>query len=211
MNVVHTCLLAQLHPALCHPMGCSPPAPLSTGLSRQEYWSRLPSPPPGELPNPGIKPTSIMCPALAGRFFTIWGPREASLKRLINPQNSDYLRIQTLEFSSVSFFSLLLYFIFWTVFSSVQFSSVTQSCPTLCDPMNHRHARPPCPSPTPGVYSNSCSLSQWCHPAISSSVVPFCSCPQPLPAIVHTAYNSTVWGVQFSGFQYIYKIVLCLP
>ena len=45
-----------------------------------------------------------------------------------------------------------------------------------------QHSRPPCPSPTPGVYSNSCPLSQWCHPAISSSVVPFSSCPQPLPA-----------------------------
>ena len=45
-----------------------------------------------------------------------------------------------------------------------------------------QHARPPCPSPTPGVYSNSCSSSQWCHPAISASVVPFSSCPQPLPA-----------------------------
>ena len=45
-----------------------------------------------------------------------------------------------------------------------------------------QHARPPCPSPTPGVYSNSCPLSQWCHPAISSSVVPFSSCPQSLPA-----------------------------
>ena len=42
--------------------------------------------------------------------------------------------------------------------------------------------RPPCPSPTPGVYSNSCPLSQWCHPVISSSVVPFSSCPQSLPA-----------------------------
>ena len=60
-------------------------------------------------------------------------------------------------------------------FSSVQF---TQSCPTLCNPMN-QHARPPCPSPTPGVHSNSCPLSQWCHPAISSSVVPFSSCLQP--------------------------------
>ena len=43
------------------------------------------------------------------------------------------------------------------------------------------HARPPCPSPTPGVHSNSCPLSWWCHPAISSSVIPF-SCPQSLPA-----------------------------
>ena len=49
----------------------------------------------------------------------------------------------------------------------------------LCDPMN-QHARPPCPSQTPGVYSNSCPSSRWCHPAISSSVVPFSSCPQSL-------------------------------
>ena len=52
-----------------------------------------------------------------------------------------------------------------------QFSSVAQSCLTLCDPM--QHARPPCPSPTPGAYTNSCLLSLWCHPTISSSVVPF--------------------------------------
>ena len=45
-----------------------------------------------------------------------------------------------------------------------------------------QHTRPPCPSPTPGVYSNSCPLSQWCHPIISSSVVPFSSCPQSSPA-----------------------------
>ena len=46
-----------------------------------------------------------------------------------------------------------------------------------------QHARLPCPSPTPGVYSNSCPLSQWCHPTISSSVVPFSSCPQIPPSI----------------------------
>ena len=62
---------------------------------------------------------------------------------------------------------------------SVQFSSVAQSCPTLCDPMN---ARPPCPSPTPGVHPNPCPLSRWCHPNISSSVVPFSFCPQSFPA-----------------------------
>ena len=45
-----------------------------------------------------------------------------------------------------------------------------------------QHTRPPCPSPTPGVHSNSCPSSQWCHPAISSSVVPSSSCPQSLPA-----------------------------
>ena len=66
--------------------------------------------------------------------------------------------------------------------NSVQFSSVTQSCLTLCDPMNCSTPGLPCPSPTPGVYSNSCPLSQWHHSAISSSVVPFSSCPQSLPA-----------------------------
>ena len=49
-------------------------------------------------------------------------------------------------------------------------------------PQEPQHTRPPCPSPTPGVYSNSCPSSQWCHPAISSSVIPFSSCPQSLPA-----------------------------
>ena len=49
-------------------------------------------------------------------------------------------------------------------------------------PQESQHARPPCPSPSPGVYSNSCPSSWWCHPAISSSVVSFSSCPQPLPA-----------------------------
>ena len=48
-------------------------------------------------------------------------------------------------------------------------------------PHELQHARPPCPSPTPGVHSDSCPSSQWCHPAISFSVVPFSSCPQSLP------------------------------
>ena len=49
-------------------------------------------------------------------------------------------------------------------------------------PHESQHVRPPCPSSTPGIHSNSCPSSQWCHPAISSSVVPFSSCPQSLPA-----------------------------
>ena len=60
----------------------------------------------------------------------------------------------------------------------VLFSSVAQSCPSLCEPHGLQHVRPPCPSPTPGVYSDSCPLSRWCHPTISSSVVPFSSCLQ---------------------------------
>ena len=61
-----------------------------------------------------------------------------------------------------------------SVKSPFQFSSVTQSCPTLW-PHGLQHARPPCLSPTAGVCSNSCPLSRWCHPTISSSVVPFSS------------------------------------
>ena len=49
-------------------------------------------------------------------------------------------------------------------------------------PLESRHASVPCPSPTPGVYPNSCPSSQWCHPMISSSVIPFSPCPQSLPA-----------------------------
>ena len=65
-------------------------------------------------------------------------------------------------------------------FSSVQFSSSVMS--NSLQPHESQHARPPCPSPTPGVHSNSSPSSWWCHPAISSSVVPFSSCPQSLPA-----------------------------
>ena len=66
-------------------------------------------------------------------------------------------------------------------FSLVQFNSVAQSCPTL-QSRESQHARPPCPTPTPGVHSDSRPLSRWCHPAISSSVVPFSSCRQSLLA-----------------------------
>ena len=82
----------------------------------------------------------------------------------------------------------------------MQFSLVAQSCPTLCDPMNHKHARPPCPSPTPGIYPNSCPSNRWCHPAISSSVVPFSSCPQSLPASGSFPMSQLfTWGGQSIG------------
>ena len=66
---------------------------------------------------------------------------------------------------------------------SVQFSAVQHSVMSdSLQPHGPQHARPPCPSPTPRVYPNSCSLSQWCHPTISSSVVSFSSCLQSFPA-----------------------------
>ena len=69
--------------------------------------------------------------------------------------------------------------------NSGAFSSVQFSCLVVYDslrPHELQHARPPCPSPTPRVHSNLCPSSLWCHPAISSSVIPFFSCPQSLPA-----------------------------
>ena len=67
-------------------------------------------------------------------------------------------------------------------------------------PHESQHARPPRPSPTPGVHSNSCPSSQWCHPAISSSVVPFSSCPQSLSASESFPMSQLfTWGVQSIG------------
>ena len=67
-------------------------------------------------------------------------------------------------------------------------------------PQESQHARPPCPSPTPRAYSNSCPSSWWCHPAISSSVVPFSSCPQSLPASGSFPVSQRfTWGGQSIG------------
>ena len=63
-----------------------------------------------------------------------------------------------------------------------------------------QHARPPCPSPTPGVHWDSCPSSQWCHPAISSSVIPFSSCLQSLPASESFPMSQLfAWGGQSTG------------
>ena len=84
------------------------------------------------------------------------------------------------------------------IISSLQFS-----CSAMSDslrPHVSQHARPPCPSSTSGVHSNSCPLSQWCHPAISSSVIPFSSCPQSLPASVSFPVSQLfAWGGQGIG------------
>ena len=67
-------------------------------------------------------------------------------------------------------------------------------------PHELQHARPPCPSPSPGVHSNSRPSSRWCHPAFTSSVVPFSSCPQSLPASESFAMSQLfAWGGQSTG------------
>ena len=70
----------------------------------------------------------------------------------------------------------------WRKCSCYCFCSITQFCLILCNPHRLQHARFPCPSPSPRVYSNSCPLGQCCHPTISSSVTPFSSCLLSFPA-----------------------------
>ena len=82
----------------------------------------------------------------------------------------------------VLYLSMCMCVCIYSHYEMIQFSSVGQSFLTLCDPHGLLHARPPCPSPIPRVYSNSCPLSRWCHPTISSSVIPFSSHLQSFPA-----------------------------
>ena len=81
--------------------------------------------------------------------------------------------------------------------------AVQFSCSVVSDslwPHESQHVRPPCPSPTPGVHSDSCPSSQWCHPAISSSVIPFSSCPQSLLASESFPMSKLfAWGGQITG------------
>ena len=88
------------------------------------------------------------------------------------------------------------------IFNFISYS-VHFSCSVVSDslqPHKSQHARPPCSSPAPWVHSDSCPSSQWCHPAISSSVVPFSSCSQSLPASESSPMSQLfVWGGQSTG------------
>ena len=109
-----------------------------------------------------------------------------------------------------AYFSLVLYPVFRpTLKCLVQFSSVQFSRSVVSDflrPHESLLTRPPCTSPTPRVHSDSHSSSQWCHPAISSSVVPFSSCPQSLPASESFPMSQLFpWGSQSTGVSALLK------
>ena len=107
---------------------------------------------------------------------------------------------QTKLMSTTHFLSTKVLFplIDYAQFSSVQFSRSVMS--NSLRPRGLQHARPPCSSPSPGVHSNSCPLSQWWYPAISSSVVPFSSCPQSFPASESFPMSQLfAWGGQSIG------------
>ena len=144
-------------------------APQSMGLSRQEYWSRLPCPLPRDLPDPGLELMSLISSALASEFF-----------------------------STSTAWKVSVYFRHIVVSNSLW-------------PHRLQHTRLPCPSPTPRPYSNSCPSSPWCHPTISSSVVPFFSCLQSFPTSgsfqmsqFSTSGGQSI-GVSASVFQWILR------
>ena len=92
------------------------------------------------------------------------------------------------------------------MFSSVQFNHSVVS--NSLRSHESQHARPPCPSPTPRVHSNSCPLNRWCHPAISSSVVSFSSCPQSLPASGSFPMSQLfTWGGQRIGVSALASVL----
>ena len=120
-------------------------------FSRSEYWSGLPVPSSGDIPDQGIEPGS---PAL----------------------QANSLRFEPLASQSNQFDHELGSLRFYTYVVQLLSHVWLQQSHGLQD------MRLPCPSPSPGACSNSCTLSRWCHPTISSSVVPFSSCLQSFPA-----------------------------
>ena len=114
----------------------------------------------------------------------------------LNDKNTErYANVSHYNFFCIN--SMILCFIF-LMLGSVQFSHSVVS--NSLRPHESQHTRPPCPTPTPGVHPDSRPLSQWCHPAISSSVVSFSSCPQSLPTSESFPVSQLfAWGGQSTG------------
>ena len=99
---------------------------------------------------------------------------------IILSHHSNFNTALPLWWGELNWMRLLTQSYYWVQFSSVQFSCSVGSNVWWLHAL--QHARPPCPSPVPGACSNSCLSSRWCHPTISSSVIPFSSCLQSFPA-----------------------------
>ena len=138
-----------------------------------------------------------------------------SIASIVSHWNANWFLIKR-QFGSQSKKSLYRYLFLkllplHTPVSSVQFSSVQFSRPVVSNslrPHESQHARSPCPSPTPGVHSNSRPSSRRCHPATSSSVVPFSSCPQSLPASGSFPMSQLfTWGGQSIGVSALASVL----
>ena len=107
-------------------------------------------------------------------------------------------------------FSAYIEIIIWSLVFILSMLSVQFSCSVMSDSLRShelQHARPPCPSPTPGVYPNSCPSSRWCHPAISSSVVPFSPAPNPSQHQGLFQWVNSAWGGQSIGVSALASVL----
>ena len=165
----------QFCPTLCYPMDCSLSGSSVHGIfqARLLEWIVI------SLSRGSSQPRNwTQVSHTAGRLFTVWATRQAHL-----------------------------IICWWTLrllpclgYCSVQFSHSVVSDSLW--PHESQHAKPPCPLPTPGVHSDSRPSSQWCHAAISSSVIPFSSCPQSLPASESFPMSQLFsWGGQSTGIS----------
>ena len=157
------------------------------GFSRQENWRGLPCPHTGDLFNPGIKP---MSPTLQAESLLSEPPgKPKNTGRVVYPfsRGSSQPRNQTRVSSIAGRFvtnGTTKETPIGTYCSIIYCCSVTKSCPLWpLWPQGLQCSSLPWPSLSPRVWSNSCPLSQWCHPTIPSSVTPFSSCPQYFPAL----------------------------
>ena len=190
------------------------------GFSRQEYWNGLPFPSPGggkgkETINKTF--TRIFRESIYSVLQELWLSTSLSAIRKFLSNFLCWISSHLLENHPLPRgnhltqkhqdyqFSCYHLCTSWACivhlgfqFSSVQFSHSVMS--NSLQPHELQHARPPCPTPTPGVHSNSCPSSRWCHPAISSSVIPFSSCPQPLRESESFPMSQLfTWGGQSTG------------
>ena len=190
-------LVAQLCPTLWDPMACSAPGSSVHGILQAQILECVAISCSRE-PSQSRDQTQVF--HMAGIFFTIWATRRnttdlgagilfsrASQVALVvknppanagDPRDAGSIPRETpwrRKWQPTPVFSSVQ-------FCSDQFSRLVMSDSDSLQPQGLQHTRPPCPSSTPGVYSNSCPFSRWCHLTISSSVIPFSSCLQSFPA-----------------------------
>ena len=153
-------------------------------FSRPEYWSGQPFPSPGDLPNPGIKPRSPVLqidslPAEPQRkliHHSVYKNNDAQkhstiINHMIHQNKTISKTVTELMISLVCACVHVCVYACKPHNISVQFSCSVVS--NSLQPHELQHARPPCPASTPKVHPNLCPFCRWCHPTISSSVVPF--------------------------------------
>ena len=186
--------VAQSCPTLCDPMDCSLPGSSVHGIFQAIVleWVAISFFKGSSRPRDRTQVSHIV-----DRCFTIWATEDTCTLMSISELFTIARTWKKPRWPLADEWIRKLWYIY-TVEYSVQFS-----CSVVSDslqPHELQHAKPPCPSPTPGVHSNSRPSSRWCHPAISSSVIPFSSCLQSLPASESFQMSQLfAWGGQHTG------------